>query len=100
MPRRIDSHRHRLAHRSLHGLHQPLHADLGRQARSDNLVFGSRRFPVITAGFSYLPVPLGGAITTLFVIERLWTGDLSQSPTKRRSATRRPSKPAVSRGRA
>jgi TRAP-type C4-dicarboxylate transport system permease small subunit len=22
---------------------------------------------------SYLPVPLGGAITALFVIERLWT---------------------------
>ena len=33
-------------------------------------------FPIITAGFSYLPVPLGGAITTLFVIERLWKGDL------------------------
>ena len=37
-------------------------------------------FPVITAGFSYLPVPLGGAITTLFVIERLWKGDLFAEP--------------------
>ncbi|CAA9342469.1 MAG: TRAP-type C4-dicarboxylate transport system, small permease component [uncultured Microvirga sp.] len=37
-------------------------------------------FPLITAGFSYLPVPLGGAITTLFVIERLWNGDLFAEP--------------------
>lgn len=37
-------------------------------------------FPIITAGFSYLPVPLGGAITTLFVIERLWKGDLFAEP--------------------
>ncbi len=37
-------------------------------------------FPMITAGFSYLPVPLGGAITTLFVIERLWKGDLFAEP--------------------
>ena len=33
-------------------------------------------FQIVTAGMSYLPVPLGGAIVTLFVIERLWTGDL------------------------
>jgi TRAP-type C4-dicarboxylate transport system permease small subunit len=32
-------------------------------------------FPILTAGNSYLPVPIGGAITTLFVIERLWTGN-------------------------
>lgn len=37
-------------------------------------------FPILTAGISYLPVPLGGAITTLFVIERLWTGDLFAEP--------------------
>lgn len=33
-------------------------------------------FPLISVGISYLPVPLGGAITLLFVIERLWTGRL------------------------
>jgi TRAP-type C4-dicarboxylate transport system permease small subunit len=33
-------------------------------------------FPAISVGISYLPVPLGGAITLLFVIERLWTGRL------------------------
>jgi TRAP-type C4-dicarboxylate transport system permease small subunit len=37
-------------------------------------------FPLLTAGISYLPVPLGGAITTLFVIERLWKGDLFAEP--------------------
>jgi TRAP-type C4-dicarboxylate transport system permease small subunit len=37
-------------------------------------------FPIMTAGLSYLPVPLGGAITTLFVIERLWKGDLFAAP--------------------
>ena len=35
-------------------------------------------FPAISVGVSYLPVPLGGAITLLFVIERLWTGRLFQ----------------------
>ena len=33
-------------------------------------------FPdVVSVGMSYLPVPIGGAITALFVIERLWTSD-------------------------
>jgi len=31
-------------------------------------------FPVVSVGFSYLPIPIGGAITALFVIERFWTG--------------------------
>ena len=33
-------------------------------------------FPGYSVGASYLPVPLGGAITALFVIERLWTSNL------------------------
>jgi TRAP-type C4-dicarboxylate transport system permease small subunit len=33
-------------------------------------------FPIVTAGMSYLPVPIGGAIILLFVIERLWRGRL------------------------
>jgi TRAP-type C4-dicarboxylate transport system permease small subunit len=33
-------------------------------------------FPVVSTGISYLPVPIGGGIITLFVIERLWTGKL------------------------
>jgi TRAP-type C4-dicarboxylate transport system permease small subunit len=37
-------------------------------------------FPFYSVGWSYLPVPLGGAIVTLFVIERLWTGDLFAEP--------------------
>ena len=30
-------------------------------------------FPIVSAGMAYLPIPVGGALTTLFVIERLWT---------------------------
>jgi TRAP-type C4-dicarboxylate transport system permease small subunit len=30
-------------------------------------------FPLLSAGVSYLPIPIGGTITILFVIERLWT---------------------------
>ena len=33
-------------------------------------------FPGYSVGLAYLPVPLGGAITLLFVIERLWIGNL------------------------
>src|SRR6185295_8464481 len=29
--------------------------------------------PMVTAGMTYLPIPVGGALTTLFVIERLLT---------------------------
>ena len=31
-------------------------------------------FPAASVGMSYLPVPIAGAVTLLFVIERLWTG--------------------------
>jgi TRAP-type C4-dicarboxylate transport system permease small subunit len=37
-------------------------------------------FPIVSTGTSYLPVPLGGTITLLFVIERLWTGRLFGAP--------------------
>lgn len=33
-------------------------------------------FPWLSVGLTYLPIPVGGAVTTLFVIERLWTGRL------------------------
>lgn len=32
-------------------------------------------FPVVSVGVSYLPVPIGGAVTTLFVIERFLKGN-------------------------
>ncbi len=38
-------------------------------------------FQVVSVGVSYLPVPLGGGIVLLFVIERLWTGKLFVGPT-------------------
>ena len=37
-------------------------------------------FPGYSVGLSYVPVPLGGLITALFVIERLWTADLFAKP--------------------
>ena len=37
-------------------------------------------FPVVSVGVSYLPVPVGGLITTLFIIERLLKGNLFPEP--------------------
>jgi TRAP-type C4-dicarboxylate transport system permease small subunit len=37
-------------------------------------------FPIVSTGMSYLPVPVGGAIVGLFVIERLWTGRFFEQP--------------------
>jgi TRAP-type C4-dicarboxylate transport system permease small subunit len=39
-------------------------------------------FPdLISVGMSYLPVPIGGAITALFVIERIWSSEFFVEPT-------------------
>ena len=32
-------------------------------------------FPIVSVGLSYLPIPVGGAITLLFLVERLWIGE-------------------------
>ncbi len=32
-------------------------------------------FPNLSAGVTYIPIPIAGAVTLLFVIERLWCGD-------------------------
>ncbi len=37
-------------------------------------------FPVVSVGVSYLPVPIGGLITALFVLERIWTGRYFEGP--------------------
>jgi len=37
-------------------------------------------FPVVSVGVSYLPVPIGGAVTTLFVIERFLKGNYFPPP--------------------
>jgi TRAP-type C4-dicarboxylate transport system permease small subunit len=37
-------------------------------------------FPIVSVGVSYLPVPIGGAVILLFVIERLWRGTLFGAP--------------------
>ena len=37
-------------------------------------------FPLVSAGMAYLPIPVGGALTALFVIERLITGKFFAEP--------------------
>lgn len=37
-------------------------------------------FPGLSVGVTYLPVPVGGAITTLFIIERLLTQNFFKEP--------------------
>lgn len=44
-------------------------------------------FPLVSVGVSYLPVPIGGAITLLFIIERFWTGKFFQEPSLETTAS-------------
>ena len=37
-------------------------------------------FPIVTAGMTYLPIPIGGALTALFVIERFMTQKFFSEP--------------------
>ncbi len=37
-------------------------------------------FPTLSTGITYLPIPVGGAIVLLFIVERLWTGKLFAEP--------------------
>jgi TRAP-type C4-dicarboxylate transport system permease small subunit len=37
-------------------------------------------FPLVSVGVAYLPIPIGGAVTILFVIERLWTQSFFGEP--------------------
>jgi TRAP-type C4-dicarboxylate transport system permease small subunit len=37
-------------------------------------------FPSVSAGMAYLPIPIGGALTSLFVIERFLTRKFFQEP--------------------
>jgi TRAP-type C4-dicarboxylate transport system permease small subunit len=32
-------------------------------------------FPDLSVGVTYIPIPVAGAVTLLFVIERLWIGE-------------------------
>jgi TRAP-type C4-dicarboxylate transport system permease small subunit len=37
-------------------------------------------FPIVSVGISYLPIPIGGGLTALFVLERMMTGKFFQEP--------------------
>jgi TRAP-type C4-dicarboxylate transport system permease small subunit len=41
---------------------------------------GIAEFPIVSAGIAYLPIPLGGALTALFVVERLLTRKFFADP--------------------
>ena len=51
-----------------------VHGDLGRQAGRGDLVQHHRRFPSLSVGVTYLPIPLGGAASCCSSIERLVIG--------------------------
>ncbi len=40
-------------------------------------------FPIVSVGVAYLPIPIGGALTALFVIERLLTRKFFREPDDR-----------------
>src|SRR5262245_36137853 len=44
-------------------------------------------FPIVSVGVSYLPVPIGGLLVVLLVIERMWTGVWFQEPTLETTST-------------
>jgi TRAP-type C4-dicarboxylate transport system permease small subunit len=37
-------------------------------------------FPIVSTGIAYLPVPIGGAVMLLFVLERIWKGAYFDEP--------------------
>jgi TRAP-type C4-dicarboxylate transport system permease small subunit len=36
--------------------------------------------PIMSVGLSYAPIPIGGGVTILFIIERIWTQQFFQEP--------------------
>ena len=36
-------------------------------------------FPGLSVGLTYMPIPLAGALTLLFIVERIWLGDPPQT---------------------
>ena len=41
---------------------------------------GIAEFPIVSVGIAYLPIPVGGALTALFVIERFLTQEFFEEP--------------------
>ena len=44
-------------------------------------------FPIVSVGMTYLPIPIGGALTVLFVIERLLTQEILPAARARRPSS-------------
>ena len=59
----------------VHGLDRLVRRHLGHQAgRSSPGTIRSREFPFLSVGLTYMPIPIGGFITLLFIIEQVWIG--------------------------
>ena len=56
----------RLDPRGLHARHQPVHAVVGHASSCQATWYQSiAEFPLVSVGMSYLPIPIGGALTAL-----------------------------------
>ena len=44
-------------------------------------------FPLVSVGVSYLPVPIAGAVTALFIVERLLTREFFRDQTIETTST-------------
>ena len=75
------------SHRSLHDGHQCVHVLVGYQALQATWFQSIAEFPAVSVGVSYLPVPIGGLLVVLFVIERFWTQVWFQEPTLETTST-------------
>ena len=62
------------AGRAPHGAHGRVHGGLGRRLCEATWGNTIADFPFLSTGVTYLPIPVGGAILLLFVIERMTLG--------------------------
>jgi len=66
--------RDRARRRVADGLDRAVHDQLGRPAGGSDLAKLHRGFSIALGRVTYLPIPLGGAVLLLFVIERVTIG--------------------------
>ena len=73
-----------VVHRALHARHQPVPALVRHPAWCSATWYQSiAEFPLVSVGVSYLPVPIGGCITVLFIVERFLKQDWFQRAVRR-----------------
>jgi len=65
---------------SVHAGHQRLHVLVGIKLVQATWHQSIPEFPAVWVGLSYLPIPVGGVLTSLFVIERAMTQNFFSEP--------------------